>query len=194
MNSETTRKIVNQLLFCFICVLAFYIGVGGLGNEDYSNKLAALNNLKPEGSDTAALKEGLIEYQNVLEMRRIEVVEQHNKFMRFYPWMEDLPDIISLLLTCCAFSLLGSYILIVRGFTVRKRKVDLAGHPAIILSSFLTGLVIMGLSYLLPLVLINEGGKIRPFTLMFLSLFGGMYSNTFYDKLSKYVGQMFKID
>ena len=114
--------------------------------------------------------------------------------MRFYPWMEDLPDIIILLLTCCSFSLLGSYILITRSFALKKRPVQVGGHPAMILSSFLIGLVIMGLSYILPLVLINEGGKIRPLTLMFLSLFGGMYSNAFYEKLSKYVDHMFKME
>jgi len=194
MNDGIIKKLSSQLLFCIICLSAFYVGIGGLGNEDYNNKLTALNNLKPESSDTISLRDGLVEYQNVLEMRRIEIIEQYKKFIRFYPWIEDFPDIIILLLTCCSFSLLGSYILIVRGFTLRKKKVDLAGHPTMILSSFLTGLVIMGLSYLLPLVLINEGGKVRPFTLMFLSLFGGMYSNTLYDKLSKYVGRMFKID
>lgn len=194
MNGEIIKKLGSQLLFCIICLSAFYIGVGGLGNEDYNNKLTALYTQKPDGIDTTSVRDGLVQYQNVLEMRKIEIVEQYQKFMRFYPWMEDLPDIITLLLTCCSFSLLGSYILIARGFALRKRKVLAVGHPTIILSSFLTGLVIMGLSYLLPLVLVNEGGKIRPFTLMFLSLFGGMYSNTFYDKLSKYVGQMFKID
>lgn len=83
--------------------------------------------------------------------------------------------------------------MITRSFALKKRPVQASGHLAMIFSSFLTGLVIMGLSYLLPMVLINEGGKIRPFTLMFLSLFGGMYSNAFYEKLSKYVGHMFKM-
>jgi hypothetical protein len=194
MNPETIKKIGNHVLFCVVCLTAFYIGVGGLGNEDYNNRLTALNNIKPEGVDTISVREGLVQYQNVMEMRRIEIVEQQAKFIRFYPWIEELPDIIILLLTCCSFSLLGSYILIARGFALKKRKVFAAGHPAMIVSSFMTGLVVMGLSYLLPLLLINEGGKVRPFTLMFLSLFGGMYSNTLYDKLTKYVGQMFKID
>lgn len=194
MNWESIKKTGSHVLFCLICLSAFYIGVGGIGNEEYNNKLTALNNLKPESNDTVSVSDGFVEYRNVLEMRRIEIVEQQAKFQRFYPWMESLPEIIILLLTCCSFSLLGSYILIARGFTLKKRKVDLAGHPTMILSSFLTGLVIMGLAYLLPLVLINEGGKVRPYTLMFLSLFGGMYSNTLYEKLSKYVGKMFKAD
>src|SRR5687767_10961073 len=118
MNGELKRKLGSQLLFCIICLAALYIGVGGLGIEEYNSKLTALNNLKPEVSDTILLKEGPVEFQNVLEMRRIEIAEQRNKFMRFYPWMEDLPDIITLLLTCCAFSLLGSYILIARGFSL----------------------------------------------------------------------------
>jgi hypothetical protein len=191
---EKREIIASQILIWLICLLALYVGIGGLGNEDYKNKLISLNTNGPAIGDTVPVKEGLIEYPNVFEMKKIEIIEQQNNFMQFYPWLEKLPDIISLLFTCGSFSLLGSFLFITRNIISNRSKVSIIKYPAIVLSSLLTGLVIMGLSYLLPIVLINDGGKIRPIALMFLSLVGGMYSNTLYKKLSKYVENLLESD
>lgn len=192
MNKEKIEFILIQVLIWVICLAAMYVGFGGLGNEHYNNKLTALITSGPAIGDTIKVEAGSLKFKNEFEMKKYEIIKQQEKFMHFIPWMKNLPELIIHLLTCCSFSLLGSYILITRSLILNKQKVSIAKIPAITLSSFLTGLVVMGLSYLLPTVLINEGGKIRPDTLMFLSLFGGIFSNTLYKKLSKYADELFK--
>jgi hypothetical protein len=192
MNLEPLAKLTNQLLIFVTCLCGLYIGIGGLGHEDLTDKITTLNGQKAEISDTVAVRVRGLVYPNIYELKKANVAEQYTRFMRFYPWMKNLPDIIILLLTCCSFSLIGSYILVARNFNAKRISANLSDHPSMIMSGFLTGLVVMGLSFLLPKVLISEGGKIQPYTLMFLSLFGGIYSNALFKKLSKYVDEMFK--
>jgi len=161
------KTAINTAVFLMIFLAAFYAGVGGM-------------------------RSGVIVYKNKLEMQKGEIAKEKEKFLKFYPWVEKLPDLIVLLLTCCSFSLVGSSILVVRDLALKHENVITRSHTIVIISGFFIGLIILGLSYLLPVVLINEGGKIRPITLMFLSLFGGMYSNKLYEKLSHYVNKMFK--
>jgi len=142
--------------------------------------------------DTVAVNLGGLTAPNILEMKKLVTVQQYERFMRFYPWMGDLPDLIILLLTCCAFSLIGSHILVLRTISSAKTISEFPGHPVMILSGFLIGLVVMGLSVLLPRVLVSEGGTIQPSTLLFLSLFGGIFSDKLYSKLAKYVDKLFK--
>jgi hypothetical protein len=192
MNNEVLEKRANHWIICITCIIGLYIGIGGLGHQEYGDKLASLSAQKPQIDDTIPVKVGVLTVPNILEMKKVATAEQNEKFMRFYPWMRDLPDLIILLLTCCAFSLVGSYILLMRNINSKQAKLEYPGHPIMILSSFLTGLVILGLSILLPRVLINEGGKIQPSALMFMSLFGGIYSDALYKKLAKYVEKIFK--
>src|SRR5258708_600591 len=191
MNTAVANRI-NQWVVCITCVVGLYIGIGGLGHQQYSDKLTALSTQKPQTDDTVAVKVGALTAPNILEMKKLATVGQYEKFMHFYPWTHDLPDLIILLLTCCAFSLVGSHILLLRTITSKKTNSEFPGHLAMILSGFLIGLVVLGLSVLLPRVLVNEGGTIQPSALMFLSLFGGIYSDALYSKLAKYVDKLFK--
>jgi hypothetical protein len=192
MNTAVQGKRINQWVVCITCIVGLYIGIGGLGNQQYSDKLTFLSTQKPQIDDTIPVKLGGLPARNILEMKKLVTAEQYEKFMRFYPWMADLPDLIILLLTCCAFSLVGSHILLLRTLASTKTNSEFPGHLAMILSGFLTGLVVLGLSVLLPRVLVSEGGTIQPSALMFLSLFGGMYSDALYKKLAKYVDKLFK--
>lgn len=191
-NPQNSKRRSHQVAISIVCLCGLYVGLGGLGQQDYSDKVTSLSMQKPDITDTVAVNVDGIVLPNILEMKKVEAAGQYQRFMRFYPWMKDLPDLIILLLTCCAFSLIGSYIPVMRDIDSKESKIFLANHPTLILSSFLTGLVVMGLSFLLPRVLISEGGKVPPFTLMFFSLFAGIYSTVFYKKLSKYADKMFK--
>jgi len=192
MTTAEQGKRINQWVICITCIVGLYVGIGGLGHQQYRDKLTALSTEKPSIDDTIAVQIGVLTAPNMLEMKKIATAEQYEKFMRFYPWMNDLPDLIILLLTCCAFSLVGSHILLLRTIANKKTSSEFPGHLAMIFSGFLIGLVVLGLSILLPRVLVSEGGTIQPSALMFLSLFGGMYSDALYSKLSKYVDKLFK--
>jgi hypothetical protein len=192
MNTPVQGKRIKQWAVLITCVVGLYIGIGGLGNQQYSDKLTALSTQKPAIDDTVAINIGGLTAPNILEMKKLATAQQYERFMRFYPWMQDLPDLIILLLTCCAFSLIGSHILLLRTIGSKKTNSEFPGHVAAILSGFLIGLVVLGLSILLPRVLVSEGGTTQPYALMFLSLFGGIYSDALYNKLAKYVDKLFK--
>lgn len=189
-----TAMIVSLFIFILVFLIGIYAGIGGLGNEEYNSKLITLNNLSPVPSDTVEIVSEGISYKNKIELQKSQILIQKAKFEKIYPWLDDLPDLIILLITCCSFSLIGSYILIVRELALKTQKTITAHHIIYVINGLLTGLIVLGLSYLLPLVLINDNGTIRPATLMFLSLFGGLYSNKLFEKLSGYVDQIFKAD
>ena len=162
-----------------------------MGNVEYSDKIKILKDAKPAIDDTIQVKVDSIIYPNRLETEKADLAEQLENFYALFPWLERLPDLISLLITSCAFCLLGSLIMLFLQVLRKTTKLEDENLLLIAITGFLTGFVVLGLSYLIPLVVVRDEKMIRPISLMFFSLFAGLYSNRFYEKVSGYVETMF---
>lgn len=93
----------------------------------------------------------------------------------------------SLLLTSMSFGLLGAIINILLAIVANKTQkiedVHFISHP---LLGALTGLVVVGLVYMAPslVIKVNSPTEIKPLCLMFFCLYCGIYSEQFYKKLA----------
>ncbi|MCD6067902.1 MAG: hypothetical protein K0S33_2728 [Bacteroidetes bacterium] len=163
----------------FFALVSLYFGLGGALNTEIYNQISAKYDFK----DTIKAKdfETKVIYSNKAEMM---LVKEYDKSKKIFPFIAALPDYIGYLLTACFFGMLGGIISILKGIALDKAKPEDSNYVSIPLLSFFTGLVILGLSYLVPTLLVEGSNKIKPITLLFFSLFAGMYSRHFYEFLT----------
>ncbi len=173
--------------YCIIIILlssALYLGIGGMGKIEFRDSLKEWSVKKPDISDTAKVNYNGLSFDNSIEMNKSDIAEEYIMFIKIFFWAEHIPDVVCLLITCCAFSLLGSIIWLLRDCLVSKTELCNQKYLLHCLLGFLTGFFVLGLTYVLPTVLLKGDSQFRPISLMFFSLFAGMYSFSFYNKLS----------
>ncbi len=166
-----------------------YFGIGGIARIKLDETQQELESDKEQlQKDTVNVRyEGIdletkYELKYYLEVRSIE---------NYFPWAVRLSSFVAMLLTAFSFSLLGAVIGIIKEVALKNIPVAETKYWSLPLLGLLSGLVILGLSYLLPTLLIKNGTEIRPLTLMFLCLFGGIFITSFYEKLSQYFNKLF---
>lgn len=113
-------------------------------------------------------------------------------YVSIFPWFLGMPSLIGTVFTAMAFGLLGAVAKIILSVTKNEITIDTArvwSEPAL---GVFVGIAVLGLSYVLPNILIISTGSVRPLTLMFLSFFCGLYSQKFFDILSNIFSKFFK--
>lgn len=116
-------------------------------------------------------------------------------YMQVFPLMAAIPSFLGLVLTSMAFGVIGAVTRIVLG--IIKGEYPAPENIHYISQPFLglfIGLCVLGIAYLIPSLLTFNTGSIRPITLMFFSLFCGIYSDQFFQKLSETFIKLFKTD
>lgn len=183
------NKIAPICVLLFWLVSGIYFGVGGLVRANLDENLSSLDNdreaLMAEEIDVTY--DGLeftdkYSLQSYIEVNSIEV---------FFPWAIKISSFISLIITSLAFGLLGAIISLIKSVAFESASLETLKIWSIPTLGILTGLVVLGLSYLLPTILVTNGSGLKPITLMFLCLFAGMYSKQFYAKISSNFNKIF---
>lgn len=161
-----------------LTIVSFYFGLGGClpsENKAEVSKVADFNSTK-------SVKHGVIEYTNEAQYL---LFQENSKSAIIFPWIDALPSFVADIITACSFGILGGIISIVKRVALLKENLlDLSVFSIPILG-FFTGLVVLGLNYIIPTILVSGNTQIRPITLLFLCLFAGMYSEQFYAFLTK---------
>lgn len=173
--SEKTMAIIA--LFAW-AMLSLYLGIGGTLKTENYNQIEKDYNF----SDTAQVADmsGMV-YKNLAEML---LAKEDEKSARFFPFLPVLPDFVASILTACFFGMLGGVIAVMRDVALKKIKLEQTCYISIPLLGFFTGLVVLGLNYLVPAILVSGEHDIRPMTLLFFALFAGMYADEFYQFIS----------
>jgi hypothetical protein len=166
-----------------------YFGVGGMAQVEYNDRLQALT-VKVD-SDTTQLEYDGMTWKNETELKKYILHQEQQIFFRVFPWVDEVPDIISLLITSCAFCLLGSIVSIMRRLLFENDRPATTFMLLYPLFGAVSGLLVLAINYLLPTILVRDAENLRPITLMFFSLFVGLFLKEFYMKISSVVNSKF---
>ncbi len=114
-------------------------------------------------------------------------------YENIFPLVKIIPSFFGLILTAMCFGMIGSLISILLRIVgdqyTKPGEVKYISEPVL---GLFTGLCVLGISYVLPTILVSKSDTLRPITLMFLALFFGIYSKNFFEKLASLFPKFFK--
>ena len=175
-----THLIGNITATFFILIwfaFGFYVGISGIIYEE--NK--KLNRLKEQ-----VISNEKVEYHGIVfnSKERLDTYIEEIKIINYFSWITKVPELIILVFSSCAFGAFGGLIRIIRQISFEGLKLHETHFIAIPFLGMLLGIAVLGISYLLPTILIAEGDiQIRQTSLMFFSLFTGLFSKRFLNWL-----------
>ena len=173
-----------SLALLVITIAALYVALAGWVNAELN---AALKENKADQIVKPVLSDG-IQFVNQDALRRYQTATKAKKWI---PWMVDLPQPMALFVTAMSFGSVGGVIRVVAEATRDPKKLTLGSFGTVFLAA-LTGLIVLGISYIVPAALTISEGTVRPVALLFLCLVAGVYHDYVFDWLGKCVRKMFE--
>jgi len=174
---------INSIIsLIFWGITSLYLGIGGCLKTENYNFVSGQYNF----NDTTKVIDisNDLPYSNYAELK---LANEDNKSAKIFPFLSIIPGYMGLILTACFFGMLGGIISILKDIALENIKPEDTKYFSIPLLSFFTGLVILGINYIIPTILVIGENKIRPITLLFLSLFAGIYTRQFYQFISSII-------
>jgi len=183
-------KLVAAIVMAIWLLGGLYVGVAGI------TKVSSDEVLESIVQDRDKLVKDTVNTtwngQHVTTLYDLKYLREYTTLNSLFPWTQAIPKFTAYLITAMAFGLLGSLIGLIRDVALTAGAVPDAKWFSKPLLGLLTGLVVLGLSYLLPTVLIKGNNEIRPLTLMFLCLFCGIFADKFYHSLASSFDKLIK--
>lgn len=165
----------NSIVLFIWLVGSIYIGVGGFIQIEADQAQQS-----QETDDSIP-----VEYQGVVfkskEALDNFLIEQGHAVI--FPCHKDLPHLLILIITASSFGALGGVTRLVLGMVREDKKLIHLKVVTVPLLGVLTGIVVLGISYLIPSIIMSKASFIRPSTLTFISLFAGLFYERFYEWL-----------
>ena len=183
---EIMRSSILIVLLSILTILALYSAAAGWTNVELET---ALQQKAPAGASRPVVYEG-IQLASADALDRFRMVE---KAKSWFPWIIDLPEPIALMLTALAFGAIGGVIRVTFDAVSNTSQVNGRSFAVVALSS-LTGLLILGVSFVVPAALTVSDAKVRPVALLFFCLVGGLFFDQIFAWLRKRIEGMFTID
>ena len=182
-------KIIAFLILTVWLLAGLYFGMGGISRISVDEVTESIDKQKDAlKKDTTDLVLNGITIQNKYQLK---YVLEYSNLENFFPWAIQLTTFSSFLVTSMSFGLLGAIINILIQIVTSNLKVEESNYISKPLLGLLTGIVVLGLSYLLPTLIVKGDAQIKPLSLMFLCLFCGIYSAKFYEKMSDSFDKLF---
>jgi hypothetical protein len=220
MKMEYVTRIIKSLALVTWIVVGMYFGMSGVV---YADSIALRAKVRGVGSeiktvtdiDTTVMKDSLamgeqmypldakpqtqVKYEiDGVRFSTLEAAEQwrdEENMLGLFIWLDDKPAGFILFITAIAMGGLGGAIGIVRNVSMFKQDLLHQRVLSLPLLGSLIGVMVLGISYLLPLVLTTDtNAEIRPTTLIFLSLFSGLFSKDFLKTLESRFTNYIKTD
>ncbi len=114
------------------------------------------------------------------------LVEEINKWNNYFIWANRFPNFINILIGSASFCIIGIMIFFLKKDLIDKEMVDIKYILLMPFLGILTSFVILGVSYLVPNLITQDPGKLKPIPLMMISLFVGIFLKEFYTRISNY--------
>jgi hypothetical protein len=171
-------------------ILSLYFGIGGI----ISINLNEIEKQREQASqtDNVAVNYDGINFKNKDELFSYLNIQKNQNISKFFWWVDDLTDFGALVVTACFFGMLGGVISVINNVAINDKKLEDLHYFSVPISGFLSGIVVLGITYLIPTILVQKSDNIRSMSLMFLCLFGGIKSKELYEKVDKYFNKLFK--
>ncbi|WP_118973974.1 hypothetical protein [Taibaiella koreensis] len=179
------------LLFIWIAI-SLYFGLSGLCKLYIEEQVKALDAKKEilQKVEIDRSIDGRPSLKNQYDYQYYMLIANYQKI---FPLVYIIPGFLGLVFTAMFFGMIGAVVnilvRIVGNEYTSGTEVKYVSEP--ILGLF-TGLCVLGISYVLPTLLVSESDTIRPITLMFFALFSGLYARKFFEKMSALFPTFFK--
>jgi hypothetical protein len=167
-----------------LTLLALYLASAGWVRVELQTALRESG--KAPRADTQVEFEGMTFANEAARNRFLAIREAET----YFPWTQKLPNQVSLIITAMSFGFLGGVIKLLF-LTVSSDPEPVRTYASLALSA-MTGLVILAISFALPAALTEAEVTVRPVVLLFLCLFGGIFSNHLLLWLQEQFGKLFE--
>lgn len=202
------EKVLISGSIIFWLLFGFYFGIGGYSwslylqektrvgalVEERNNAVKDLRNKLnqlPDSIFNCSLPSNLFrstdrEYHNKTfsSPEELELYLSYESISKLYPWLENIPNAISLVITACAFGLIGGIIQILKQVAFEDKPLESTKYFSLPVLGLLTGVIVLGITHLLPTIFFSSGAEISANSMMFISLFSGLFSKKLYERLS----------
>ncbi|MFM7858538.1 MAG: hypothetical protein ACKO96_43115 [Flammeovirgaceae bacterium] len=191
----TIRFLNSTILFIWI-VGALYFGSGGVTSLELTEERNRIDALEADNKDTVGVfYDGMkMKNKSLAEIRRqekeFEAVE--SLAYKVFPWLNLPYRFLGLLITSIAFGILGASIALLRDITKELPTIE---NAKIFSKPFLgggCGIIILSIAYVLPEILVSGETQIKSTTIVLISLFGGLFTEKFFDWFSSAFNRIFK--
>lgn len=178
---------------CFLAVWligGLFVGIGGLVKLNADEAIENINKKKDDllkrPMDPIKTEKGL----TITDQYMYAIYNEQEGLERYFEWTIVLPKFAALVITAMSFGLLGGLVNIFKDLATGKTPISEARYVTMPVLGILTGLVVLGLTYVLPTALTKDTGEIRPLTLVFLCLFCGITTEKFYAKIDSFFDKL----
>ncbi|GEM_PF-854307 len=182
-------KFIRVLIVVFWLIPSLYFGVGGYISIDLMDQKTKYLISPSDSLINVAIAGINMDFKNY-EHFKYEVNYQSSK--NYFPWIDDFSDTFSVLVTALSFGIIGGLTRLLKQICFDEDKSILTVKVlSIPLLGMLSGIIMLGFSYLLPTLIVSGDQSIRPTTLIFLTLFAGLFSRKFYAWLNRSFDKIF---
>lgn len=178
----------SALIFVILLGLgSFYLACAGWVIANLDKEIVTGN---PQGvaASTNVVYQG-IPFADIYEARR--AIEQE-KVNTWFGWAYSMPASLPSLITAVAFGILGG----IAGVLHKGILGEPQTHQRITLKPLFggaIGMMVLGITYVLPAALTVDNGHVRPISLAFLSLYGGAFSSHVFLWLEEKIKMVFAL-
>ena len=190
-----------MVLFGFWIVLAMMSMGSGFMTVNYLEKkqeLEQIRNLPPDGKGSAsvlrlAMVDGTPTEMRFSSVEAADMWDATQKMSELFPlkYMVDYTDDFLLVLSAGIFGLVGAIIRLVITKVFQPSGPPNKDIILLPILGFFTGLVVFAGLTVLPEFLVFNAGDLRPTTVVFFTLFAGMFNRRFYGYLQNVVEQWY---
>lgn len=174
---------IKNIFLGLILILALYFGTGGF--------IILQNEQLYESSSVLEAKE--VDYHGIKFLNKgiLEAAIQQDHILTFYPYAKSIPSALSFIMTAISFGIIGSIGKMINDVVIGKKKLAEVENLLLIpLHGGIIGLIILGISFAIPVLLTSDTESLKPISVVFLSLFGGIFYLQFYTWFSKAVDKV----
>lgn len=190
IKQESLGRSPHWLSIVFVVVLglvSMYFACAGwvIANLD---KEIVTSSKQADGQGTNVVYQG-IAFADIYEARK--AIEQE-KVSTWFSWVYDVPASLPLLITAISFGILGGIANVIHKAIGGEQQ----SNPRIALKPLFgggIGMMVLGITYVLPAALTVDNGHVRPVSLAFLSLYGGAFSNHVFLWLEEKIKTVFAL-
>jgi len=185
----------KSFLLGIITLIALYLGTGGfiiLQNDQIYIKPNVNSRDSDNLRDTVYFKKKQVISKNINYDNKevLYVAEQQGLILKIYPYADKIPSILCFILTAISFGIIGSVGKVINDSIQNKNELNNAPNLLLIpIQGGFIGLIIIGISYVIPIILTNDSVSLKPVTIVFLSLFGGIFYLNFYNWLMSLINK-----
>ncbi|TRX49696.1 hypothetical protein FNH22_26890 [Fulvivirga sp. M361] len=186
------KSIFSYISLTLWLLFGLYFGLAGILYADLTEEkefIGGSNQVKKEVQLPPGVTKGIDSLGNAYyemngvkftSLEKIKLRGQEEAAESVFNWYKTLPNKLILFITSMALGGLGSLISLVKKLALENARIDdlrTFWHPML---GALIGIIVLGISYLIPIIITTESEvEIRATTLIFLSMFAGMYSKEF---------------